>query len=828
VKQIFFMVSCLMVFLVFIGIPSFAADKTVKYEEVPGLKEFSGRMIVRPIQESDWTDRGLDQIQAMARSTKARAILTAADLIKHVPQTDDFIIRVPAGKTENVVSRALMATGLFQYAEPDWILYPVGTPNDPGFGNQWHHNANRMNSAAGWDLHTGDPSVSVGICDTGVLTSHQDLLLHRLEGYNAVDQVWESQGGNIGPVHNHGTRCTGCAAGNGNNGVGISGVGWNLSHRMLRVSNSSTGSAYMSTLQHAARTAVESGDKVASVSYSGADTSSNLTTATYVKSQGGLLVWAAGNDGRNLTYGDRDNDDLIVVGATDSSDGLAYFSAYGQFVDVTTPGVSIYTTSSESNSTYAYASGTSFSTPLTAGLVALIWSHNPSLTPNEVENFLKQGCDDLGSSGVDNTFGYGRVDVYTSLDLAGGGQPPPPEYPSISGNNNYEYIARVQIGGIDNTSANNSGGYGDYTAISTDLTIGESTSCTLTPDFQGTTYNENWKVWIDFNDDKDFNDAGEEVFNVIGGSTSVSGTIAVPAGTSVVTTRMRVVMKWNGTPPNSGDIGYGEAEDYTVNLVEGGGQPDLTPPNPDPMTWATQPNATGQTSISMTATTATDPSGVEYFFDCLTAGGHDSGWQDSTTYEDSGLAPNTTYTYTVAARDKSANQNQTGASDSASATTDPSTGWVELTNDDFESGWGSYVDGGGDCTRYAGSYSHQGTYSADIQDNSGVYSSFYYANGVDVHSPGYTQIKIEFWFKAISMDRTGEDFWVQYHDGSSWHTVATFDKGIDFENGIFYNKTVTIYESSYTFPTNMKIRFMCDASGNRDDVFIDEIVVSAQ
>jgi len=819
------LVSCIVVLMTVMGALSFAADKTAIYTEVQGQKEFSGRMIVRPVQEADWMARGVSAHDAVTLSERARALLFQSDLVNHVPQTDEFIIRVPRDMTENLVSGALMGTRLFQYAEPDWILYPLVDPNDPGYGSQWHHNANRMNSAAGWDEHTGDPSVSVGICDTGVLTSHEDLQLHRLEGYNAVDQVWELQGGNIGPVHNHGTRCTGCAAGNGNNGVGISGVGWNLSHRMLRVSNSSSGSASMSTLQHAARTAVESGDKVASVSYSGVDSASNLTTATYVKSQGGLLVWAAGNDGRNLTYGDRDADDIIVVGATDSGDSKASFSAYGQFVDLTAPGVNVYTTSSESNSTYANASGTSFATPLTAGLVALVWSYDPNLTPNEVETKLKQGCDDLGATGIDDTYGYGRIDVHGAL--VGGGGPPPQEYPSISGNNYYEHIARVQIGGIDNSSSTDPGGYGDYTNLTTDLTVGVSENCTLTPGFRSTTYNENWKVWIDFNGDKDFADAGEEVFDVTGGSTPVSGTITVPAGTAPITTRMRVVMRWNATPTYSGDQSYGEAEDYTVNIVQGG-QPDTTPPNPDPMTWDVLPHATGQTSIAMTATTATDPSGVEYFFDCLTAGGHDSGWQPGTTYEDTGLSPNTTYTYTVTARDKSANQNETGASQSASATTDPASGWVELTNDDFESGWGSFVDGGKDCKRYSGGYSHQGSYSADIQDNSGTSSSFYYANGVDVHTPGYTQIKIEFWFKAISMDKTSEDFWVQYHDGSTWHTVASYAKGIDFENGNFYSKSVTINESGYTFPTNMKIRFMCDASGNRDDVYIDEIVVSAQ
>lgn len=177
------------------------------------------------------------------------------------------------------------------------------------------------------------------------------------------------------------------------------------------------------------------------------------------------------------------------------------------------------------------------------------------------------------------------------------------------------------------------------------------------------------------------------------------------------------------------------------------------------------------------------------------------------------------------------------ATNSAGSDTDVKTGYITVTSapttvtlsfTDFEGGWGIWTDGGGDCKRYTkGTYAYGGIAAADIQDNSGVASSFYMTNGVDVQTPGYVQLDVEFYFVGVSMDNSNEDFWVQYFDGTSWYTVADFDAGVDFVNGTFYVATVTILESAVNFPTDMKLRFMCDASGNRDDVYIDDITVTA-
>ncbi len=194
--------------------------------------------------------------------------------------------------------------------------------------------------------------------------------------------------------------------------------------------------------------------------------------------------------------------------------------------------------------------------------------------------------------------------------------------------------------------------------------------------------------------------------------------------------------------------------------------------------------------------------------------GTSSAQNPSHTYTDPG-----TYTVSLTATNPYGSDTETKTN---YITVNPPGAWTTITYDDFESGWGSYTDGGGDCYLYCGvTYAYQGSCAADIQDNSGTASSFYHTVGHNVS--GYTEMEIEFYFVAISMDNSNEDFWLQYYNGSGWQTVATWAQGIDFLNGYFYNTVVTISSSQYNFPTNARLRFVCDASGNADDVYIDEI-----
>ncbi|OJJ17628.1 hypothetical protein BKI52_27590 [marine bacterium AO1-C] len=171
---------------------------------------------------------------------------------------------------------------------------------------------------------------------------------------------------------------------------------------------------------------------------------------------------------------------------------------------------------------------------------------------------------------VSATCASGTSPYSASINFTTGGVVQPTYCSSQGTNVSYEYINSVAIGSINNTSQSDNG-YGDYTSLSTNLTAGGSASITITPGFpRGSSYNESYKVWIDFNRDGDFADAGEEVFSQ-SSSSAVSGSISIPAGAVSGTTRMRVSMRYNSAPASCGNFTYGEVEDYSVNITGGSG-----------------------------------------------------------------------------------------------------------------------------------------------------------------------------------------------------------------------------------------------------------------
>ena len=234
-------------------------------------------------------------------------------------------------------------------------------------------------------------------------------------------------------------------------------------------------------------------------------------------------------------------------------------------------------------------------------------------------------------------------------------------YCGSQGNNvNDEYISRVQLGSIDNSSGAGNG-YSDFTNLSTSLSKNVSSAISITPTWTGTQYNEAYSVWIDYNQDGDFNDAGEQVFTRSATQNSpVSGSFIVPSSALEGATRMRVSMKYNGIPTACESFSYGEVEDYTVTIS--GSTADTEAPSAPTNLSA---NNITETTVDLSWNASSDNVGVTGYD--VYQGSSLLGSATGTTAQITGLTANTTYNFYVEAKD--AEGNISAASNTVSVTT---------------------------------------------------------------------------------------------------------------------------------------------------------------
>ncbi|WP_178989974.1 fibronectin type III domain-containing protein [Winogradskyella schleiferi] len=141
--------------------------------------------------------------------------------------------------------------------------------------------------------------------------------------------------------------------------------------------------------------------------------------------------------------------------------------------------------------------------------------------------------------------------------------------------------------------------------------------------------------------------------------------------------------------------------------------------------------------------------------------------------------------------------------------------------DDFESGWGNWNDGGNDCNLDNNGYIN-GNDTVRLRDDSGTNSSTF-SNTIDLTS--YSSVTFSFLFYPVSMEN-GENFFVEYNDGSGYSTIANYIRGTHFNNDTLYSESITLTSGAYTFSTNSRFRIRCDASGNGDYVYIDDINIT--
>jgi subtilisin family serine protease len=344
------------------------------------------------------------------------------------------------------------------YAEPNYIYYLSSiTPDDPYFSShQWGlQNTGQtiegsvgtvgadINAPEAWDLTTGSNTVVVAVVDSGADYLHPDLsanmwinsneipdngidddsngYIDDVKGWNFYSKNNDPMDGNTKDETYHGTHCSGIIGAVGNNGIGISGVNWNVKIMPLRVT-SAAGSLSTSDGILAINYASANGANVISNSWGGSGYSQALKDA--IDNSPAVVVCAAGNERRNNenrhSYpSDYTSENLISVAATNNQDKLASFSNYGIIsVDLGAPGVDIYST--KKNSEYQYMSGTSMATPFVSGVAALVKAKDPSLTNLQVRSAILNNVDAKSSLSGKVVTG-GRMNAYKAVNSVGGG-----------------------------------------------------------------------------------------------------------------------------------------------------------------------------------------------------------------------------------------------------------------------------------------------------------------------------------------------------------------------------------------------------------------------
>jgi len=337
-----------------------------------------------------------------------------------------------------------------EYAEPNYIGHVAVTPNDPYFnslwgmrntGQDWGTPDADIDAEKAWDISTGD-SVIVGVMDSGVDTSHIDLMGNIWtnpgeipnngiddDGNGCVDDVhgWDFVNNNNDPndIDGHGSHVSGTIAAKGNNGIGVVGVCWSAKIMALKICES--GSCYYSSAISALEYATEMGAKLTSNSWGGTTYSTALKNAIDSTGAHGMLcIAAAHNQGRNndvtpIYPASYNLNNIIAVAATDHNDSLANEATWGSnwgltSVDLAAPGVNILSTVPPVvyGSDYAYFSGTSMATPHVSGTAALIWSKYPTLTHLQVKERIMNSVDPLPSLAGKCVTG-GRLNAYRAI-----------------------------------------------------------------------------------------------------------------------------------------------------------------------------------------------------------------------------------------------------------------------------------------------------------------------------------------------------------------------------------------------------------------------------
>ncbi|HAL57156.1 MAG TPA: hypothetical protein DCP63_11965 [Bacteroidetes bacterium] len=406
-------------------------------------------------------DRVLSRLSVVSIIRKFPTVSPATNA-REVDLSLFYVVRYSSPHDPFTLAEDLSKLPEVQFAEP-WFIYSLASgqfsPNDPLFNQQW--GLQKINAAAAWDVTQGDSSIVIAIVDSGVEWAHPDLIgniwtnpgesgadaLGRDKRSNGTDDDgngfvddwhgWDLVGSDFrnpqadnnpaptGANNTHGTHVAGIAAASTNNGLGVASIGFRC--KLLPVKTTadldtrgSGGTAYILAGYDGIVYAAQMGAKIINCSWGGAGGSQlEQDVVTFATQRGSLIVAAAGNNGSDTFFSPAGYRNVLGVAATDRNDQRAFFSNYGEIVDVSAPGVDILSTLYQSTYVSFGWSGTSMASPFAAGLAALVRTRFPSLTPLQVGEQVRVTSDniDAGNPSYANKLGFGRINALRALTV---------------------------------------------------------------------------------------------------------------------------------------------------------------------------------------------------------------------------------------------------------------------------------------------------------------------------------------------------------------------------------------------------------------------------
>jgi len=328
-----------------------------------------------------------------------------ASVITDIEELNTFVLAVPVGGVAQSIFQ-LKACRDLRYVEPNYLVQIADIiPSDPGWGNQY--GLVRIRAPQGWEMNTGSSSVTIAIIDTGIDLTHLDLagkLVSGIDIYNGDNNPQDDNG--------HGTHVAGIAAALSNNGAGVAGVSWGARLMPVKVLNAGGGGTYAG-LAAGIIWAANHGAQIINLSLGGQNPDQTLQGAVdYAASRGVLLVAAAGNYGTTPVLYPARYPNVIAVAATNSSNTRAAISNYGPEVDLSAPGISIYSTVPGG---YGYRDGTSMAAQFGSGLAAIMFGIPGNGSAAAVTQQMQSTALDLGSPGWDDFYGYGLIQMDAAI-----------------------------------------------------------------------------------------------------------------------------------------------------------------------------------------------------------------------------------------------------------------------------------------------------------------------------------------------------------------------------------------------------------------------------